>query len=66
MRSLFIFVCGLAVLSVVWYFNFLFPFFGRILISSQSFSFLCYKNVTGISISTICFLFSFINTEANN
>lgn len=42
------------------------PFFGRILISSQSFSFLHYKNVTGGSISTICFLFTFINTEANN
>lgn len=43
MRNLFIFVCGLAVLSVVWHFNFLFPSSGGILISSQSFSFLHYE-----------------------
>lgn len=66
MRNVFIFVCGPAVLSVVWHFNFLFLSYGGILISSHFFSFLHYRNLTGISISTICFLFTFINIETNN
>lgn len=66
MRNVFIFVCGPAVLSVVWHFNFLFLSYGGILISSHFYSFLHYRNLTGISISTICFLFTFINIETNN